>query len=769
MKILIEGCAYDYNYLKRLFGEEEDSYFKNVNNKYKITHVGYFHKFTKVGIKTSSEIVYMLPKVFKEYEATFSRLNNIDDEKRNLASGFVHVKDPDQLWARKLTVYFYRGLKEYKNRITDSKYFEENNEQKALDLKTSLGNHEYTFMDLYLAFTRYYIKHKNAILFKHIQNISNQSRNPKWEKTIRRSLPITNQKKQLIYTEIRNKKKVVDTEEDLITMFVSIIHSFDKEVGLDFKLDSIYNIYKGASFNKLCDTGLVKLRKIKHKYFSDIMKGMYNLCEIYFKTKENSSASSKSDFLTVNKYNQVFEDMLDKLLVDNASSHLEHEGIKINDLKRNKDGKIIDHIYKDLSLLNEDKYVYFIADSKYYNPLLDNENPDLIRQTEGVALYKQFTYAKNIIQFNMDVFNDAPAKYPNDLFYRDELTEGYNITPNFFIYGYLNKNIISDYSNHNIEKNADLDGKYYSAKMQWKFRLFDRDTLFALHYKISFPYILKTYISKNISFLEQQRTLIKSKFRKEFISFINEKADFSFYSFKFASDLELVQFVNKNFREVIGKVIRLPNSENDNILFVACHKHDIQFNDFLNKELNNKSVYACEINTGYLSPPEINKNKNSIKVLQLSEVKPYINSVPLYDVTVAAGQFIEQQIVSDCEWVVLPEPLKASKDYFVCKVVGESMNKKIPNGSWCLFKKDPGGTRNGKIVLVQHQEIQDIDFITGITIKEYHSEKKVTEDNWEHLSILLKPLSTDQDFKTIVLKFDPLNPLSIIGEFVCVL
>ena len=765
MKILIEGCAYDYNYLKRVFGEE-DSYFRNVNNKYKITHVGYFHRFDKVGIKTSSEIVYMLPKVFKDYEATFNNLNRRDDEKKNLIPGFVHVKDPNQLWARKLTVYFYRGLREYKNRITDSKYFEENNEQKALDLKTSFGNHEFTFMDLYLAFTRYYIKHKNAILFKHIQNISNQARKPKWEKTIRKSLPITNFKKQPIYTEIRNRKKVIDTDEDLITMFISIIHSFDKEVGLDFKLDSIYNIAKGAAFNKLCNTGLIKLRKIKHKYFSDVMKGMYNLCEIYFKIKEMGSAIKKSDYLAVNKYNQVFEDMLDKLLVDNASSNLEHEGIKIKDLKRNKDGKIIDHIYKDLSLINEDKYIYFIADSKYYNPLLDNESPDLIRQTEGVALYKQFTYAKNIIQFNMDVFNDPKAKYPEDLFYRDELTEGYNITPNFFIYGYLNKGIISDYTNHNIEKNENSDGKYYSTKMQWEFRLFDRDTLFALHYKISFPYILKTYISRNISFLEEQRILIKSKFREEFISFINEKVDFRFYSFKFASEIALEQFVNKNFREVIGKIIRLPNSKKDNILFVACHELDSQFNTFLNKELINKSEYACEINTGYLSPPEINKNNNSIKILQLNEVQPYINSVPLYDITVAAGQFSEQQLVSDCEWVELPAPLKASKEFFVCKVVGESMDKRIPNGSWCLFKKEPVGSRNGKIVLVQHQDIQDSDFVTGLTIKEYQSEKIYGEENWTHETILLQPLSNDPKYKTIILKFDPLNPLSIIGEFV---
>jgi SOS-response transcriptional repressor LexA len=117
----------------------------------------------------------------------------------------------------------------------------------------------------------------------------------------------------------------------------------------------------------------------------------------------------------------------------------------------------------------------------------------------------------------------------------------------------------------------------------------------------------------------------------------------------------------------------------------------------------------------------------------------------------------------------LPQGVKNPNDFFICKVSGESMNKKIPNGSWCLFKKNLGGTRNGKIVLVQHQEIQDSDFVTGITIKEYHSEKKNTEENWEHISILLKPLSTDPQFKTIELKFDPLNPFSIIGEFVRVL
>jgi len=51
------------------------------------------------------------------------------------------------------------------------------------------------------------------------------------------------------------------------------------------------------------------------------------------------------------------------------------------------------------------------------------------------------------------------------------------------------------------------------------------------------------------------------------------------------------------------------------------------------------------------------------------------------------------------------------------------MNKKIPNGSYCLFKQDEGGSRNGKIVLAEHYSIQDADFGAGYTVKEYHSTK----------------------------------------------
>jgi len=157
------------------------------------------------------------------------------------------------------------------------------------------------------------------------------------------------------------------------------------------------------------------------------------------------------------------------------------------------------------------------------------------------------------------------------------------------------------------------------------------------------------------------------------------------------------------------------------------------------------------------------------KIIPLEQVKPYVNSIPLYNIKVAATDFSSLQQTSDFAWIELPKPFQAKEDYFVCQVVGESMNKRIANGSWCLFKKDPGGTREGKIALVIHYDIQDSDFGAGFTIKEYHSEKVISEDSWSHKGIILKPLSNIANFKDIILNKDDVNELKVVGIFVRVL
>ena len=97
------------------------------------------------------------------------------------------------------------------------------------------------------------------------------------------------------------------------------------------------------------------------------------------------------------------------------------------------------------------------------------------------------------------------------------------------------------------------------------------------------------------------------------------------------------------------------------------------------------------------------------------------------------------------------------------------MNKKIPDGSYCLFQQYEGGSRNGKIVLVEHTKFQESEFGSGYTIKEYHSKKNNEEEQWSHESITLKPLSNDPKYKNIELSSDEAGALKVIGVFVCVL
>ncbi len=185
-------------------------------------------------------------------------------------------------------------------------------------------------------------------------------------------------------------------------------------------------------------------------------------------------------------------------------------------------------------------------------------------------------------------------------------------------------------------------------------------------------------------------------------------------------------------------------------------------------------IYACDKNLREYFKEHISsfKTESKLRILPFTDVKPFVNAVPIFDIYAAAGGFSESQIQTEYDnykWVELPINISAREDYFVCQIIGESMNKKIKNGSWCLFKKDSGGSREGKIVLVEHYNIQDSDFGAGYTIKSYHSKKNITTDSWAHTSIILKPLSFDSAYKDIVLDEDEISELKVIGEFITIL
>lgn len=159
----------------------------------------------------------------------------------------------------------------------------------------------------------------------------------------------------------------------------------------------------------------------------------------------------------------------------------------------------------------------------------------------------------------------------------------------------------------------------------------------------------------------------------------------------------------------------------------------------------------------------------TLKLLKSEEVRPYENAVPIYNLAIAAGQFSEEQQADDSDWVELPDSFRPQPGHFVTRVIGESMNKRIPNGAWCLFKANPGGSRNNKIVIVQHQDIQDQDTGASYTVKLYTSNKISHGDQWRHSKIVLQPDSNKEGYHELVFDNESVGKLRVIGEFVAVL
>lgn len=147
-------------------------------------------------------------------------------------------------------------------------------------------------------------------------------------------------------------------------------------------------------------------------------------------------------------------------------------------------------------------------------------------------------------------------------------------------------------------------------------------------------------------------------------------------------------------------------------------------------------------------------------------ILPFENAIPFYDLKVAAGNFSSEQVPEEVRWVPVPDSVRPSRDLFVCQVLGESMNKVIPNGSYCLFRTYSGGSRNGQIVLVESSSIQDADYGSCYTIKEYESTKSEDANGWKHESIILKPLTTADGYLPIVLEEEDLRAFRVIGVFV---
>lgn len=543
MRILLEGEKYDIADLNLVFGDSR--FYVQTGSHGKITHVGYYHSLEK------NEIIYMLPKVFIDQDRIFGKYSPGELFSRKLE--FSLNTDQEYDWARRLLIYFYNSLSEFRRRYSENTILQAG---ESLGLTTNLVAHEYSYLDLVLGFVNHYRRNRNAILFQHIDFTSRQARKPRWEKTVRRHIPLLNDRNEPLYLDIRNKKKVKDDTEQLICYFFSILNHFSEEHGLDITINKAYKIITGSSFERLKMTGLNKLRSIKHRYFADTLKRMYQLCELYFsKTSKASILYRKEEFIAVRNYNLVFEDMIDKLFSDPLPHTSDTAGgISLHQLKHHADGKILDHIYEYQSLVDTSN-IFFIGDSKYYRP--GNE-------AGAVSIFKQFTYAKNIIQYNINLFIKEQHYYSPKMFYRDEITEGYNITPNFFIYGYIGDP--GDFDNDRIEPYGAPEKSSHFPN-----RLFDRDTLFVHQYRINFLFVLKAYSAAQSLHSREFKQKTKEMFRNGFIEYFNDPLQCGFELFsRIFQPGELEEFVAGNFRELNGRCL----SVNGNELLIAKYADD---------------------------------------------------------------------------------------------------------------------------------------------------------------------------------------------------
>jgi len=173
-----------------------------------------------------------------------------------------------------------------------------------------------------------------------------------------------------------------------------------------------------------------------------------------------------------------------------------------------------------------------------------------------------------------------------------------------------------------------------------------------------------------------------------------------------------------------------------------------------------------------VNPPPAQTNVLPFKALDRKHVKPFKNAVPVVALKLAAGMFSEVQSFDNdaVEWVALPDIYRPQPGMFIAQVVGESMNRRVPNGSWCLFRVNPQGTRVGKVVVAEHRSIDDPESGGSYTVKVYSSEKTKSPDGgWSHAVVTLSPDSTDPKFKPLVFGSESVGEVRIIAEMISAL
>ena len=538
MKILIE----QYGYAKgRLSAILDPHYFTELRDgKAKIPYVGYFlsHKIP--------DMVFILPKVFIIEGKAFGEYDPED------IIDFDNLKPEHKTNVFSLSVWIYRTIKLYfqrKDKIGEESEILQN-------VVSHQGPRSETMIDIVLSLLKFDKKHKN--LFAYITRLKHSGQNKiHWQKTISRTQALI-QNGVPIYLQPHTKQKDINFDEELIVLFYSVLNYLAQEFRFNVRPAFGYDLLKPETIQSMIDSGkgVRVLRQNRRKYFTDEMVQLWNLLFTFFEQSQYVQSKDNDDeqAMLVREFNLVFEDMIDSLIGDSDIS---------GGLKAQKDGKIIDHIYRDNALIEDKKQIYFIGDSKYYKD--DNDiGPN--------SIYKQFTYAKNVIQYNIDFFNSKPQEFEaENLQYRDNTTEGYNITPNFFIRGHLQADELNNFSDNLLDLQPMKDGKDFDISYHFKNRLFDRDTLILQTYNINFLFVLACYVQGAGEHTQE----IRKTFRDNIKTVLQSQYDF--YAMTPREGINAEEFLKENFQQLLGKVFMPYRTEGPQQYFSLALDNDSRF------------------------------------------------------------------------------------------------------------------------------------------------------------------------------------------------
>lgn len=527
MRILLEEHEYEAAKVRDVLWEGA---FQNVDNYVSIKYVGYFYN------PRIKDCVFILPKVLMDGDEDDTRSEKLfgkydPEDVINLSESAMERQHKEFLF--QFAVWVYKAINVYRESVKGDPI----RRRQILHRYVPIMGHgrvsrrSHTLLEVIVALQEFSRKNEDFFMVT-AKNMHSGVNRINWTRTVVRS-PCVIIDGAPVYISPVNKKRVVNFDEELFVIYYSILRYINATFCIKTEVKLGYELIPEKRFERyLKGYGKKRLQEIKYKYFSDRALQLWELCYAFFDVEhEISLATDKQEYLLAKNFYVVFEAMIDELVGDPRDK-------LPRGLKDQPDGKRVDHMYEGQNLTNDeqnDRKIYYIGDSKYYK---------LTTELGEEAVYKQFTYARNVIQHNLDLFLGGERCRP----YRDEVTEGYDIIPNFFISGKVDNKTLS-YAD-NLEE-SDKKVAVHISK-QFENRLFDRDTLLIAHYDLNFLYILALYARNKASEKAAWKEKVRELFRQKIQEMLQRR--FDFYAMTPRGDVATEGFLREHFQELLGKV-----------------------------------------------------------------------------------------------------------------------------------------------------------------------------------------------------------------------